>query len=207
MTLKELFLDEVKEGDKVAVSVSGRQEPVIGILDALDDNLCRIQTKNGSPRIALDSITSYDILEEYNEIESETETFPILNQQLVDNKTVNTFSRPEPIEQLTDVLESPPPGDFESVDWDGICKSLTDEAISTELKQNINNICSSFGFIQSRFNQLHQNDLDEKLHNLRARILKLCKEYPDSSWALYRMIAAMYFITQRYEDSLKYFIS
>lgn len=206
MTLKELFLDEAKVGCQIAVSVSGRREPIVGIINALDGNICRIQTVSGSPRVALDGITSYDILEEDPAGKPVIDTTPISNRQLADNKATILFSQPEPINVLNDILESVPPDDFEIVDWDGIRESLTEDAISTELRQKVESIRSAFKYIHSHLDQMPPNELDKRLHDLRAKILVLCKKYPDACLDLYCMIAAMYFITRQYKDSLEYFI-
>lgn len=205
MTLKELFLDEVKKGCQVVVSISGRQEPIAGIVTALDSNLCRIQTQNGASRICLDSITSYDILEEQIAADSAAATSPAPDQTPTGNEATVFFSQPKPIQELTKVLESTQPGDFAIVDWDGIYRALTESTIPQELKREIDNARSTFKYIRSHLDQMHQKELDERMHNLRAKILVLCKKYPDASRELYCMIAAMYFITKRFEDALKYF--
>lgn len=60
MSMKKDFLEEVSVGDFVVILYGQQGIKVVGQVLALTDDLVRIQTETGSPRILLDSIISFD---------------------------------------------------------------------------------------------------------------------------------------------------
>ena len=63
MSLKKDFLEEISVGDSIIVVYAQQREVTGRVLRLTDEQVC-IQTEKGSPRILLDSIVCYDILDD-----------------------------------------------------------------------------------------------------------------------------------------------
>lgn len=209
MTLKELFLREVRKGDHIVVSVSNLQDSITGTVIELDDEVCRIMTEGGSPRISLDYVASYDIFESEcvseSIVDSATDYEKSTKQQPAKAGIAFSHFQNQALKTLSECLKVAPPDDEYIVDWDGINEALKTKNLPRDAYREINNIRSTFKYIRDQLDKMHEKDLDERMHNLRAKILVLCKKYPHVSQELYCMIAAMYFITKKYSDAAAYF--
>lgn len=202
MTLKELFLKEARQGFRVEISVSGRQDTITGTIVELDHDICRIKTLSGAPWVGLDSITSYDILEE---AELANNVSSAIENNLERSIDFAPSVQPKSIKALMGILELPSPDDFDIVDWTGIYEELMETDSSIELKREVDSIRSTFKNITKQLGQMPPKDLETRMHNLRAKALTLRQKYPHASRELYCMVAAMHFITKNYEEALTYF--
>lgn len=165
MSLKEAILEELKEGDQVAL-IYGQSLQAAGRILRLTPNLIQIDTGSGRPRIELESIYSYDIVEEAQE-----EPAPPAKQSASGQEE----------EIAAGIAQSQAPTPEAAADWDGIRRSARSSG-NRGVQRAVEGILDAL-----RFASRQQSGGQDKIRDITARTLNSIQLYPEET-ALFRRV-------------------
>ncbi len=192
MSLKQDFLAEISVGDQVSL-LFGPQCQAEGVVLKLTEHTVRLQTASGTPRIALDSIISYDTAEA-----SAAEPAPALS---------GPAAPADPAQRLEQRLLSSEPAGVETIaDWEQILQVFQDKDNPHPLRSQVMSSVSSFlALLQNP--AMPAAEREDKMHNIRAKLLNLAAGLTgeDDRLDLYALLASMYMRLGDYAQAEKYF--
>lgn len=207
MSMKDEFLEEIREGDYVLLYY-GENLMASGTVIKLTENMVRIKTKDGSPRISLDKILSYDTPDQ---TDREWLEDGVVNTEKGENihqeeQSVNTAL--SGIQLLQELLGNAKPLSREEVvNWEGIKKRSKEnmELWPREFRIAWQNIVSMFAQIQKNM-PMSQNQLGEKMRKILIKSNDMMKQYPKYEADIYDLLAAVYFYVENYERAEMYYV-
>lgn len=200
MSMKDDFLDEIHVGDYVIIYYGAQLSATGKVLKLTNSSVC-IETENGYPRISLDSIFSYDMpLQSQEGKDAEIKISAVLE------------SRMEVVEErlesdnIAAYLHNAVPLNMECVaDWNNRKKLFEDPDLPRELRNEIRGIISSFSNIMKSI-PTSSKVLDDKMHNISAKVLRTAMQYEDMQDELYGLLAAMYLQLRENKKAAEYFL-
>ena len=200
MSMKDDFLDEIHVGDFVAIYY-GAQMSITGTVTKLTDSLVRIQTANASPRIALDSIISYDTPDQP---EDHTDT-----AQPASKVPEVSLAPTSPVligaQTLVALFQDVKPLSIDDVaDWESRKKRFDDVELPRELRNAVQGAISSFSNIVQQMPR-PKKMFDDKMHNIAAKIHCIANQYTDMEDDLYGLLASMYLRLQDFDKAEIFF--
>jgi len=200
MSMKDDFLEEIKQGDYVTISY-GQNLTVEGTVIKLTDSQVRLQTKSGSPRIALDSIISYDTPEPPEETKEEEQREDIGGGKGEDEGKSQTPA-PVPVftgvQALAELLTKAAPMTLEEIaDWEGAKSRFEGADCPRALRNEGMSLISTFINVRKQM-PMAANLLEDKMHNITAKAHRLALQYPEVKEDLYDLLASMYFQLEDY---------
>lgn len=200
MSIKDDFLDEIHVGDYVTVYY-GSQMCITGTVTKLTDSSVRVQAENTSPRIALDSIISYDTPEqskEHTDAAQSVSEVPEISTVLVSPALIGA-------QALAAYFQDVVPLSINDVaDWESHKKGFEVADLPRELRNAVRGAISSFSNIVQQM-PLPLKMFDDKMHNISAKIHCMAKQYADMQDDLYGLLASMYLQLEDFEKSEKFF--
>ncbi len=208
MSMRDDFLEEIREGDYVLIVTE--QMTVTGTVIRLTSGMVRVQTEDGSPRIALDSIVSYDTPDPAKM----PPAAPAATEPAAAPAEPGEQPRPAVtmVETLTQQLKSAVPMSADDVaNWKALSggsylrERYDDLPNVSELQKEWNSVISQVA--NMRKNPPPTTEREEKMHNLKARVLRMRVHTPELEEAVCWLVASISFQMGDYVDAEKYFAS
>lgn len=230
MSIRDDFLDEIQAGDYVEITY-GQQgaRTIAGTVLRITSSMVRLQCEDRSPRIALESIISYDTPEPgpaaYVQVPVQETRAPVRvpappvsapapSAPPAQSAPPAPPAQPQVVVRLRDAevqhymdicLNSYRPGDDEIADWDALVRGIQEDC-SPEVRGRLNGIVDGFQSIRKQFSQSGDTrDLENKIHDLRARVLRLIQSSPEDGEYLCGLLGSMHFQLKDFEKAAQYF--
>lgn len=216
MPMKDYFLEEIREGDYVTVTVrvGDTNMTATGTVVMLTPDMLRLKTVDGSPRLPLDSLVYYDTPEKPSEHVRELKAEK--TSQLDPTSMVKT-EEPKPVAEevrtqatsgvplLMELCRNVVPLNVQEVaNWENLKALPSDSDWPKSVANEWRNITSTFSGILKQM-PMGAGVLDDKMRNVASKIHRMMTQYPEEENTISGLIASMYFQVEDYVRAEKFY--
>lgn len=216
MALKDYFLDEIRIGDyvKVTIRVGDANMTATGTVVMLTPDMLRLKTADSSPRFQLDNLVYYDtpekptepVQEPEPEKPSQPDPSPVVKQE--EPKPVAEEVRAQAasgVPLLMELHQNVAPLNLQEVaDWENLKALPSDSDWPKSVANEWRNITSTFTGILKQM-PMGAGALDDKMRNVASKIRRMMTQYPEEENTFSALMASMYFQVEDYARAEKFY--